>query len=525
MRIATYSLLVSSLLFAGCAPHHPKDMRAVDSLRVETEHLLREQALMGYNSWVRGTVSNQDSLYRAHRELFSRDNLDLVTRAANAESDSLQRQRLLYFRRYLTFEILGKETAPLTDRYTTYEAQASITLDGLSIPYRQFSVALMNEKNSGRRAALYAAADPVLDSLTLLAAEVNAAYYHQAADLGYPSYTDMVEQLKGFSLQNIIGLAKQTLAQSDSIYFSLLPEMLRRYTTVDTTTFYRYDIGMLFRNPSFDKFFPRREIVGSVQETYRSLGIDLVSQRNLTIDTTDRPEKNPRAACFPVDVPEDIRLSIKPTGGFDDYSALYHEMGHAEHYANTAEHALEFKYLGEPAVTETYAFLSEYILCNPAWLRQHSSMPVLTLKDFVRFQAFYRLYYVRRFCAKVIYEYQLHSGAKNPEQIYASLLSRTLGYKQHPSDQKRYLVDLDAHYYAADYLRAWYLEAQLNAWLSKKYGTNWYENTSAGEYLRSLWAKGDRLDVNGLLATIGEQEISSGPWFTTIEGMLRLSAH
>jgi hypothetical protein len=525
MRITPYTLLVSFLLFAGCAPRHPKDMRVVDSLRVETEHLLREQALMGYNSWVHGTASNQDSLYRAHRDLFSRDNLNLVTRAVDEEPDSLQRQRLFYFRRYLTLETLGKETAPLTDRYTTYEALASITINGLVIPYRQVAIVLMNETNSARRAALYAAADPVLDSLTLLATEVNAAYYHQAADLGYRSYTDMVEQLKGFSLQQVLQLAKQTLARSDSLYFSLLPEMLKRYTTVDTATFHRYDIGMLFRNPSFDRFFPRRETVGSVQVTYRSLGIDLAAQKNLTIDTTDRPEKNPRAVCFPVDVPEDIRLSIKPTGGVDDYSALYHEMGHAEHYANTAEHAMEFKYLGEPALTETYAFLSEYLLCNPAWLRQHSSMPVLTLKDFVRFQAFYRLYYVRRFCAKVIYEYQLHSGAKNPEQIYASLLSQALGYKQHPSDQKRYLVDVDAHYYAADYLRAWFLEAQLNAWLSKMYGTNWYENTSAGKFLRSLWAMGDRLDVNGLLAAIGEREISSGPWFTTIEEMLRLSAH
>jgi hypothetical protein len=499
-------------------------MLAVDSLRVETEQLIHQQTLMAYNSWVHGTISNQDSLYQAHRGVFSRDNLDCVTRAENEEPDSLQRHRLFYFRRYLTFETLGKVAAPLSDQYTTYEARASIHVDGLSIPYRQFPIVLMSEKDPARRAALYAAADPVLDSLTLLAARVNAVYYHEAADLGFPSYTQMVEQLKGFSLQSVIRIAERTLAQSDSIYFSLLPEILSRYTTVDTTRFYRYDTGLLFRNPSFDKFFPRRGTVRSVQETYRSLGLDLASQKNLTIDTTDRPEKNPRAACFSVAVPQDIRLSIKPIGGFDDYSALYHEMGHAEHYANTAEHAMEFKYLGEPAVTETYAFLSEYILCNPAWLRQHSLMPVLTLKDYVRFQAFYRLYYVRRFCAKVIYEYQLHGGVKNPEQVYASLLSHALGYKQHPSDQKRYLVDVDAHYYAADYLRAWFLEAQLNAWLSKTYGTNWYENTSAGEFLRSLWAKGDRLDVNGLLAAIGEQEISTDPWFATIIDMLRLSA-
>ena len=108
----------------------------------------------------------------------------------------------------------------------------------------------------------------------------------------------------------------------------------------------------------------------SVTVTYKRLGVDLKTERNLTVDSENRPEKNPRAVCFAISVPNDVRLSIKPIGGVDDYNALFHEMGHAQHYANTKEHAFEFKYTGEPTVTESFAFLSEYLLANQAWLRQ-----------------------------------------------------------------------------------------------------------------------------------------------------------
>jgi Zn-dependent oligopeptidase len=212
--------------------------------------------------------------------------------------------------------------------------------------------------------------------------------------------------------------------------------------------------------------------------------------------------------CYPIDVPNDIRLSIKPIGGFDDYSALFHEMGHGEHYANTKENAMEFKYLGEPTVTENFAFLSEYLLSNQAWLRTHTTMPTAVEKDFLRFQAFHRLYFIRRYSAKFLYELQLHSAIAHPESLYAALQSKALEFREVPSDAKRYLTDLDAFYYAASYLRAWYLEAQLNAKLTRDYGVNWFENPAAGQYLRSLWSNGDRYDGNDLVQMIGDPAIT-----------------
>jgi len=199
-------------------------------------------------------------------------------------------------------------------------------------------------------------------------------------------------------------------------------------------------------------------------------------------------------------------------------------MGHGEHYASTKEHSFEFKYAGEPTVTETYAFLSEYLLANQAWLRIHGSMPVPVLKQFVRFQAFYRLYFVRRYCAKFLYELQLHAGAANTPALYAGLTGRAVGYRQIPADEKRYLTDVDPNYYSLSYLRAWFLEAQLNAKLTKDFGVNWFEHPGAGEFLRSLWAQGDRMNGNELVQLLGYPAVTPEAWVDEIRAMIVFSA-
>src|SRR5439155_13741233 len=95
-------------------------------------------------------------------------------------------------------------------------------------------------------------------------------------------------------------------------------------------------------------------------------------QKNIHLDTQTRPLKSPRAFCSTIQVPDDVRLVIKPSGGVLDYEALLHEAGHAEHYGNI-DRTLSFPYrcLGDAAVTESYAFLLEYLMHEPRWLHRH----------------------------------------------------------------------------------------------------------------------------------------------------------
>jgi hypothetical protein len=497
-------------------------MEAIDSLRFQARMFLHEQSLMDYESWAFGKISNQDSLYKANAGLFTRDNIALVTRAVDEEPDSIQQKRLRFFRRYLTLEYIAKQVASVRDRIDNYEAVATCLVNSTRIPYRQIPGLLANEQSAERRAAISASLDPIMDTLTVLHREAWAMVYRLAADLGYPTYNAMEEELLGFSLRDLGTVATAVLAETDSLYAALLAEQLQTLH-MSREGFHRYDFGRLFRNERFDKFFPAAMTVEKVSATYRGLGLDLQSQPNLQIDQEPRPQKNPRAACFSIDVPTDIRVSTKPVGGIGDYRALFHEMGHAQHYANTTEHAVEFAYMGEPTVTETYAFLSEYLPANQAWLRVHSPMPPAELRALLRYQTFNRLYFVRRYCAKFLCEYQLHSGTASPDSIYAAVLSGALGYIPELSDRKRLFTDIDPNYYTAGYLRAWFLEAQLSALLVGKFGVNWFEHPDAGTFLRGLWAFGDRLDGNELVHHLGYSNVAPDAWLAGVRATLQFA--
>ncbi len=517
------ALALLALVLSSCAPHHRRDMERIDSLRVEAEGLVKAQSLMGFNAWAYGAEANQDSLYQAHRSLFTAEHIALVRRASEEEPDSLQAKRLRYFLRYLTTEFISKEVAPLTDRAANLEARATVSIDGKDVPYRQVGFLIANEKSPARRALFYRAEDPVLDSLNTILRDVEQKTLELTHTLGYSSYRDMVSELRGYSLDSFQRTAEEVLTATDSLYNGLLREMLKRYLRLDPRSFRASDRGPLFRNSTYDRYFPGPAMLGVLTSTYQGLGVDIPGMKNLTIDAEPRPAKNPRAVCYAIDVPADVRLSIKPLGGADDYAALFHEMGHAVHYASTRETSFEFRYAGEPTLTETYAFLSEYILVNQAWLRIRHVMPTPALKDFVRFQAFYRLYYVRRYCAKFLYELQLHAGVAGADSLYETLQCKAVGFVPVPSDAKRYLTDVDALYYSAAYLRAWFLEAQLNAALSSRYGVNWFENPLAGDYLRSLWALGHRLNGDELVRSLGSGTITPDAWLTEIRDMVRLS--
>ena len=125
-------------------------------------------------------------------------------------------------------------------------------------------------------------------------------------------------------------------------------------------------------------------------------------------------------------MPDEVYLVIAPTGGRDDYGALFHEGGHTEHYANTDPGlAFEFRHLGDNSVTESFAFLLEHLTEDRDWLRHQ-----LGVEDPERVAAHARavkLLFLRRYAAKLAYELELHGAgaalSKMPAR-YAELVDR-----------------------------------------------------------------------------------------------------
>jgi len=221
-----------------------------------------------------------------------------------------------------------------------------------------------------------------------------------------------------------------------------------------------------------------------------------------------RPGKVPRAFCAPIRVPDRVVLVVLPQGGQEDYAALFHEAGHTEHFAH-ARRTLpaEERVLGDNAVTEGFAFLLEHLTGDARWLAARLDMP--RSDQFVRFSAFVTLFFLRRYCAKLRYELELHSGAplSSLPARYAQLLSSAVGVPYPESD---FLEDVDGGFYCTCYLRAWAFEAQLSEWLRERYGGNWFGQREAGTLVRELWELGQSLNADALLREVTGQNIDFG---------------
>ena len=169
------------------------------------------------------------------------------------------------------------------------------------------------------------------------------------------------------------------------------------------------DVSRLWRAPEFDTAFAADRALPALRGTLEGMGIHLDRQPNIELDIDSRPGKIPRAFCAPILVPDRVMLVILPQGGHDDWLALFHEAGHAQHFGHMSRTLpAEDRVRGDNGVTEGWAFLFDHLVTTPAWLGWRVDAPP---QDYARFNALYDLHMLRRYCGKLAYELELHSGA------------------------------------------------------------------------------------------------------------------
>jgi hypothetical protein len=88
---------------------------------------------------------------------------------------------------------------------------------------------------------------------------------------------------------------------------------------------------------------------------------------------------------------------------------------------------------------------------------------------------------------------------------------------------QNYLNDMDPGYYSADYLRAWITEAMLRRNLEETYGEDWFARPEAGEFLRGLWATGERQENEDVARAIGRKPFDTSCLIEQFLGLPTLS--
>jgi hypothetical protein len=315
-----------------------------------------------------------EPIYARHAELFEAGAVvELRELLAAAPAGSEARRRLTLLLDFALEGHLGEATKAAEAELARRDAALTIELDGGErLGFRESAVAQANEADAGRRAAIEHGRLEATDThLNELYKEVIGTQHARARGLGYGSYREMCAESKGLDLTALNDETTAFTEKSEAKYPAVVDPALHASLGFGLERFARSDIPRFFRAPELDGLFPSAQLLGSFEATMRGLGIDVRAQAGVILDIEPRRNKIPRAFCAPVRAPGEVYLVLAPTGGHEDYSVLFHEGGHTEHYASVApELPFEFRMLGDNSVTETFAFLFQHLVENPVWLER-----------------------------------------------------------------------------------------------------------------------------------------------------------
>jgi len=506
----------------------------VQALREEYRALGHMQLVLSWYAGTQGVASLDRSVHVGHDRLFQRTALDAVTQAQGRATgnDALA---LTFLKRALASEGVGQATVKFDDAEADAETAATVKLPWLDQPtaFRDADDLIALESDPARRKLVAEAVNAVRAStLNPILEQKEAAAQKAAREAGFADYVALAEEERQVKLEPLLASGIDYLKATESTFRATLDRVAREELGVPREQMRRADWRRLWKSQRLSPYFERSLELKALQAFLSGMGLDLATAAGTEVKVDDslRPLKRPRAFVTPVDPPGDVRLSVKPAGGLDDYWTLFHEAGHAVHYANATASPFELRFMGYGAPAEAFGELFRYAFADPRWLLRYreflrsNGRPVpddAALAAILRRTALFEMYSLRRDgFAKIAYELRLH-GRELPEiarsllpapdkttndlrELYRQLFSIAFTFPLDDDDAQLFRTDVDDLFYAADYARAFVLAGGLQESLRRRFGDDWYGDPAAGAFLRSqLFSQGTALSADQVAERAG----------------------
>jgi hypothetical protein len=522
---------------------HPRsrygeDRAYVQALREELEAMRRIQAVLGWYAGTQGETSLQKLTYVGHDRLFQKAALDAIAAAEQqagvTPNDALA---LRFVRRTLAGEIVRLSTASFSDEYADVEAAATVTLPWKDKPvaYRDLQNLIAQEEDPDRRRQAFAAMNAVrVQKLNPILQRKEQAAQKAARETGFTDYVALSEDLRSVKLDPLLLAGVAYVKATDAVFRATLDRIAREELDTPREKLRVADLNRLWKAPRLSRFFDRDLELKALQAFLGGIGLDLrtAAGTDVRVDDSLHPKKLPRAFVEPVNAPEDVRMSVKPVGGLDDYETLFHEAGHAVHFANATILPKELVTQGHSAPTEAFGEFFRHAFSDPRWLVRYRAFlqaqgrpapPNPALAAIQRGLALREMMYLRRYAfAKIAYELRLHGRPLEqiapalallpaPDQarddlreLYRQLFSVAYSFELNPDEAQAFLTDVDETFYSADYARAFALAGMMHEGIRKRFGEDWYASPAVGKFLKEqLFAPGTALASEDVAERLG----------------------
>jgi len=533
---------VALALFLGTLPLAAEAPPDLTALREEYRALQRIQAVLGWYASTQGEESLGSLTYLGHEHLFSPAALAAVDAArAKPGLSADEALGLRFLRRALAAEQVNLKLAHFDDEMDAAESGATVTVpfEKEPIPYRNLPLRIAAEADPARRAQLYEASTRVVaEKLNPILIKKEKEAQAAARAAGYADYVAMSEELRAVKLHELLVQAVAYVRATDKVFKVAADRVAREEVGIGLDRMRSSDFARIWKAPRLESLFEKDLQMPALLFFLGGIGLDLKTAvgGEVKVDDGLHPQKRPRAFVNPVDPPRDVRLSVKPQGGLDDTWTLFHESGHAVHFASATVEPWENRLLGHGAPSEAYGEFFRHAFSDARFLRRYRDFLVAhgkpaptnaQLAAVLRRTALIEMYYIRRYAfAKVAYELRLHGrplaeiepalpllpapdrvrGEDDAalRELYRQVFSVAYGFALNADEASRFRVDVDDTFYSADYARAFALAGLMHEAVRRKFGPDWYGNPAVGRFLREqLFSRGTALSPEEVAGRMG----------------------
>jgi hypothetical protein len=247
--------------------------------------------------------------------------------------------------------------------------------------------------------------------------------------------------------------------------------------------------------------FAARDALADVRGAFARLGFEI---DHVSLDVQDRPRKYAGAFCFPVQIPGDVRVSVRPASAHHLADMLFHEFGHAVHFSGI-DPALSFadRYWLHAGTHETIATLFESLLGLPEFLSEAMGLSEQAARRLAAFDRFKNLITGTWLAAEgltVCDAWMEHLTWAQIERRYAQVCEQFTGVAMPPGFARLDLYVSRVDPYVLGYIVA---AARVAHWLDElesDWGTRWW---AGGEH-RAGRSIRERIRLGGLLKFDGK---------------------
>jgi len=484
----------------------------LEVIRADNAQLIREWCQAGWDNSVYGKPVDISGLLQKYSYLSNDpDLLAFLKQKRDEAADPLERRALHYLYRDLATTYEAEKVMPLEDEMDNRNAGDYLWVRGFDepLPIRNVYVAMRDTDDEDPYMNLYyAASNYSITVLNPLREERLRVHYESTRAAGYESYSDFYYRMLGYEPGVPAAQARTFRDETFPVYKELVTARCRKLYGTDPAETPPWQSKNIYWGTDFDAYFPEEKFLAFTYDFFAGMGMDVRELENVTVDDADRPEKEPRAACWGFDAPHDVRVNLKPVGGADDYEAAFHEFGHALHAAYTdPQLPYEFRMLGSNELTETYAIFFEQTFHDRDFLREELGMPARAVDDFLRFKLITDMGSARSVAFDCYYDEALHSGElENPLAYYDAEVDKQRLFPKYPFRVEATYLNVDEGFYALYYMAAYYAAAQLRARVVEDFGPQWYKDPAAGEFMKDLFRRGDSWTQAEMLQYIGYEE-------------------